>query len=119
MTNPSTAQNRKKRRAEKEELQRIEEEAQYGPVSTLTRPHFDPSTPTPVDNGDLADTLILRAVHTNRAVPTVPQPTVDALLPYYTPSFRFPEHWLYENVLPPPSQWQEHICAFVYDPNPS
>ncbi|KAJ6545223.1 hypothetical protein B0H19DRAFT_1379969 [Mycena capillaripes] len=54
--------------------------------------------------------------HSVRAVPTAPLPSVNSLLPYYTPSFRFPEEWLYENVQPPPSQWPEHIRDYVYGP---
>ncbi|KAJ6461333.1 hypothetical protein C8R45DRAFT_1028098 [Mycena sanguinolenta] len=116
MTKLSAAQKREKRRAERE-LQRVEEEKlQRATVSTLTRPPFDPSTPTPVD---LADTPVPHTIHAVRTIPAPSQPTEDALRPHYLPSFRFPEHWLHENVPPLPSQWPEHVRTFVYGPNPS
>ncbi|KAJ6545502.1 hypothetical protein B0H19DRAFT_1167844 [Mycena capillaripes] len=100
------------------EQQRIEEErTQRAPVSILTQPPFDPSTPTLVDNGDSADTLIPHAVHVIQAVPAAPLPAVDATRPYYSPSFRFPEHWLDENIPVPPSQWPAHIREYIYGPS--
>ncbi|KAF7371993.1 hypothetical protein MVEN_00057400 [Mycena venus] len=110
MTKPSAAQKRKRRRTEREELQRIEEKAQHAPVSSLARLPFNPPTPTLVDNGDLAGSPVPHAVH------TAPQPAVGASRQYYMPSFRFPEHWLYENVPVPPSQWPEHIREYIYGP---
>ncbi|KAJ7870092.1 hypothetical protein B0H14DRAFT_3576824 [Mycena olivaceomarginata] len=99
MTKPSAAQKRKKRRVAREELERMEEEkARRPPVNTAVTSARSTSLP-------ITHPVPIPV----RAVPTAPQPIVDARQPYYMPAFRFPEKWLYENVPSPPSQWSEHI----------
>ncbi|KAJ6550034.1 hypothetical protein B0H19DRAFT_1264896 [Mycena capillaripes] len=80
---------------------------------TVTRAHsIHPSASHHV----IPSPTIPHTVHTVCVMATAPLPTIDSPLPYYTPSLRFPEEWLYENVLPPPSQWPEHIQEYIYGP---
>lgn len=101
------------------------------PHSSSPRPPFDTSTPTLVDNSDLADTLV-PSINTVRIVPTpttppralATSPAVprEARTPPPPALPRFPIRFLPFQVLAeppplPPSQWPEHVRAFIYDPN--
>ncbi|KAJ7261502.1 hypothetical protein C8J57DRAFT_1514028 [Mycena rebaudengoi] len=121
MKKPLAAQKRKKKRAEREELQRIEEEkAQHAPVSTSrlfpspatpvlgacahgldpdihsfsSQPLFDSLTLIFSDDDDDDDDPPLISIHNVHLVPDAPT------LP--------PGH--------PAARWPEHVRAFVYSP---
>ncbi|KAF8195148.1 hypothetical protein K438DRAFT_1760832 [Mycena galopus ATCC 62051] len=149
MTHPSAAQKRKKRREQKlleEEQQILEtaEKARQAPVSTF-RPLQSPTAPVLVSHAPVAphsvstqplfdptlDDPAATPIHSVCVVPTptippcIPQPAAprEARTPPPLGLPQFPVQFLPYQMdagpLLPPSQWPDHVGAFIYGPNQS